>query len=728
LRVDFILGRKQPLPFNAGDKYDHNHISLLMSSDKQALLMGPPMAEDKEKKLRKILYNQVLASQFRSLELILITAYPPLLFYYLFTSLFFSPPGQDLQQAYLETTWGTIGLSLALYAFYSYTYLATLYICKCDPMVGNDPTVGLPILDLDDTSQIETTKTPFGFLKFGAPPQTYIKAALPFFGPIATGTILYTISGWSVVCFLPFYVVVWMVGETLLDTKARLPDQLLIYPAASFVLLLFVGYYPNLFGSVFGSIGVVVICCIGWVGLIGSLLIRLRSTGSMLLFVGLPMLLAGYLVSLFVPASWMAMLSHSEVKPIILTGSRTKLKDLGEEYRQRFVSPQTPAPPHHHVIFVAAAGGGLRAAIWTEAVLRTLQQELPGFTNSVFAISGVSGGALGAAHFLAENADRDITQVSCLPTSAARNGCINRFMQTDFLAAPIASSLSTDFPSIIFGRNSFTNLFNLFPRRDDSLIAGWERSWKKIRGTDHFGEPFLDLWKHENPGLIVNATSQIFGDRVLISNLDISQFYNRDADHPPNLAAFEISLGQAVSLGARFPILSEAAAFEVAPNTVDELVDGGYFDNFGAATIDQLISYLERREHLSLKDVIVVQITNDRFSGNYLSVPILDASDPAVDAKEKACAADPITEYIKLPTILQPLGAMDAVRTARGLDSAAKLHQRTKGGGGIYVHFGLLDIEAPLSWSLSKRVNDQIWDRLNCAYNKTQIDILKQRW
>ena len=52
------------------------------------------------------------------------------------------------------------------------------------------------------------------------------------------------------------------------------------------------------------------------------------------------------------------------------------------------------------VIFVATAGGGSRAAYWTAAVLGKLEDDSGGaFSKHLIAISGVSGGSLGAGIF-----------------------------------------------------------------------------------------------------------------------------------------------------------------------------------------------------------------------------------------------------------------------------------------------------------------------------------------
>lgn len=53
------------------------------------------------------------------------------------------------------------------------------------------------------------------------------------------------------------------------------------------------------------------------------------------------------------------------------------------------------------MILVAAAGGGARAAYWSAKVLGALADRGPDFARKVFAISAVSGGALGSAAFVA---------------------------------------------------------------------------------------------------------------------------------------------------------------------------------------------------------------------------------------------------------------------------------------------------------------------------------------
>src|SRR5438094_521060 len=78
--------------------------------------------------------------------------------------------------------------------------------------------------------------------------------------------------------------------------------------------------------------------------------------------------------------------------------------------------------PHGRVVVVASAGGGIQAAAWTARVLTGLQHELPEFANSIAALSGVSGGAVGTM-FLAVPNVRGAPELSqsCIRTPTFRS-------------------------------------------------------------------------------------------------------------------------------------------------------------------------------------------------------------------------------------------------------------------------------------------------------------------
>ena len=69
-----------------------------------------------------------------------------------------------------------------------------------------------------------------------------------------------------------------------------------------------------------------------------------------------------------------------------------------------------PSPTDFYPLFVVAAeGGGIRAAYWAASVLSRITDKNPCFPDQLFAISGVSGGSLGSAVFIAQLADAPVT-------------------------------------------------------------------------------------------------------------------------------------------------------------------------------------------------------------------------------------------------------------------------------------------------------------------------------
>jgi hypothetical protein len=85
------------------------------------------------------------------------------------------------------------------------------------------------------------------------------------------------------------------------------------------------------------------------------------------------------------------------------------------------------------MLIVATAGGGIRAAYWTATILERLEKDLEtegGVRPYLFAISGVSGGSVGAAAFEAALAQRD--EGNCKAGDAA---CplATKFLTEDFL-------------------------------------------------------------------------------------------------------------------------------------------------------------------------------------------------------------------------------------------------------------------------------------------------------
>lgn len=116
---------------------------------------------------------------------------------------------------------------------------------------------------------------------------------------------------------------------------------------------------------------------------------------------------------------------------------------------ERFTAAGKPYP----IFIVATEGGGLRASYFTASVLGELQDRCPNFAAHILAISGVSGGSLGAAGFSVAAANNPAIPADT-PCGAPESGKLvgvpsfrklaHDMFRRDFLTPPLAGFLFGD--------------------------------------------------------------------------------------------------------------------------------------------------------------------------------------------------------------------------------------------------------------------------------------------
>jgi hypothetical protein len=228
------------------------------------------------------------------------------------------------------------------------------------------------------------------------------------------------------------------------------------------------------------------------------------------------------------------------------------------------------------VFIIAAEGGGIYAATATAAFLSRLQDLCPSFAQHVFAISGVSGGAVGAAIFQSLVRNRDLVAGGCRldvqPSSAGLSHSSSRVIQDDHLS-PLLGFIVPD-------------LLNTFDDRARGLEQSLESSMAAVAGDKKNGllVPFEEHWELEKaaPALVLNATSVETGYRVAFAPFELKGLggslhsFNEFSDE-------KISLARAVVASARFPAILPAFVMKKDGKRLN-LVDGGYSDSSGAFT------------------------------------------------------------------------------------------------------------------------------------------------
>ncbi|HEU4627418.1 MAG TPA: hypothetical protein VFS52_21870 [Steroidobacteraceae bacterium] len=374
------------------------------------------------------------------------------------------------------------------------------------------------------------------------------------------------------------------------------------------------------------------------------------------------------------------------------------------------LAAKTPGTGPVPVVLVAAEGGGIRAAYWSASVLARLEDETAGqpvpFSRHVFAISGVSGGALGGATFAAIVARRVQHPETSGRTRVAE---VDDTLGRDFLSPTLATML---FPDLL---QRFIPL-PVFNDRAIALEKSWERAWARAHPDDaaRFRHSFHDLWgiePHAVPLLFLNSTVVETGQRAVIHPLGSYPEGQvgplGDALDVSRILGTELPLSTAAHLSARFTYVSPAGLVDTHRAGRDRwirLVDGGYFDNSGTATLQEIARAI-RRARARLPEgqrpmrIIVLHIPNDP-----PNAPVPRGS--VLNGREL------------LSESLSPVRALLATRSAHARQSIEFMKNGADDNRFTFVAATLYRSKSdlPLGWVLSEHVQDQIRDQLTtCA-------------
>jgi hypothetical protein len=284
--------------------------------------------------------------------------------------------------------------------------------------------------------------------------------------------------------------------------------------------------------------------------------------------------------------------------------------------------PGRPVP----MLVIATAGGGIRAAYWTATILETLERDLGKeasaqyfqdkpppdglLRNLLFAISGVSGGSVGAAAYAAAVHDHAVNDAAIEPT---------KYLKQDFLAPGLASMIFIDGVATVlpdFGQID----------RGEALELGFEHASRTKQDEDglvshNFLSFFpaidtagkLDSWR---PVLLFNATHQETGRRIITSHVKIERDVFLDSYDALQVLDSDVRLSTAAHNSARFTYVSPAGNLFSTKEKKNRgyIIDGGYFENYGAQTTLELarkaIDAIDPNRENKVK-LVVLQISSD---------------------------------------------------------------------------------------------------------------------
>lgn len=364
------------------------------------------------------------------------------------------------------------------------------------------------------------------------------------------------------------------------------------------------------------------------------------------------------------------------------------------------------------VVFVAAEGGGIRAAYFTAQVLAAIQDRCPAFARHLFVISGVSGGSVGAATFAglvdasaAADAKAELDCAGEITGRAEFSDKTEAVLKTDYLGPMVATLLFPD------------ALQRLLPFRVPSwdrartLEETIERSFKAEAKSDFMERGLYSYWHPDRnvPVLMLNATSVETGHRTVASSAyPLEERFHRLTTFYDFAPFTEFRISTMAVTSARFPFVTPAATLNSGENKL-RFVDGGYFENSGAATLSEAV------------DVAMQMAAISRFSIRPVVIRIGN-SPSMLAATENKRASDEIDEPspMWLGELLSPVRTMANTRTARGVLAAEALKTdiTTMQDNGVlsdYVEFqiGLDAMPIPLGWQLASSTRKALVAQLN---------------
>jgi hypothetical protein len=436
----------------------------------------------------------------------------------------------------------------------------------------------------------------------------------------------------------------------------------------------------------------------------------------------------------------------------------------------RWIDAKYPGQTEHPLFVVSAAGGGIRAAYWTAAVLARLQDLDPAFADHVLLVSSVSGGSLGSLVFAnlldstepggdwrgrhASFGARDDPECDYPAHAPGKYQALAaRILARDFLAPTTASMLYGDFLARLLP-------YSLLSDRAEALEVSWERAWDatkrsppaELTSTLWDGNPFTRSFDALHPAeritpsparhvplVVVNGTIVESGTRILVSHLDHPKAFKGDVENAFDHRGAPMRMSTVALMSARFTYVSPAGTY--APGT--HVVDGGYFENSGAATALQWWAQLE-------DDVIDFNTEAKKKAPRPALIRdvfiYIDNSAPDV-ARAGATGTGPEPRRMEfrertprlLPEISAPIDALLAARGAHAVEAKARARQSFDPD---FIAFDTNVLrrppaattqqtrkaaerlnKAPLGWVLSRSAQ-QILDRELCRNDDSIADVL----
>jgi hypothetical protein len=404
------------------------------------------------------------------------------------------------------------------------------------------------------------------------------------------------------------------------------------------------------------------------------------------------------------------------------------------------------------LVIAVTEGGGIRAAYWTASVLTRLLPEGAATDcasatarSRIFAISGISGGSVGAVTYLAR-------------PSHEGNWFEHALGEPDFVATALARGMLVDLPHVLVGFHT------------DDRAAWLERAWE-TKVPDLARDYFSNL----RPGLaagrwtpltLLNGAQVQTGCRVSTSavqltdnedtTVDCRSLSTRDntlelaGDPPLAVPAAPVTIdtishlggdcntsirsSTAALLSARWPYISPSGHLPCRPPVLS-VVDGGYADGSGSAAAVDLWAQLQPlvAEH---NNRIVAERDNRIGASGRLVVPTFVRIDNHYNSTATPKAPGPTSEPFAVPMAWRR--AIETADTDRKQRAPALLTSGVPGaprttcqipGQPVNGEFLLAPrtrpgVPAPLAWTLAGPSRKDLDDQRDDLFAPRRSDVV----
>lgn len=383
-----------------------------------------------------------------------------------------------------------------------------------------------------------------------------------------------------------------------------------------------------------------------------------------------------------------------------------------DRWFERLSATHAPAGPdgRYPVFVVATEGGGIRAAYWTAAVLTSLTDTVPHFADHTFALSGVSGGALGSTVYeavLLHHGDMqvDLEELDYTPQAGEQHSlrfAARSILSHDSLAPTLAAMTQPDLLQRFIP-------YPILPDRARALEGGWEHAWRNTvehrdgKPDDTFAGGFLKMMQGREsrfPSLFLNGTIVETGQRIVASNLRLDEGEDGEYELADSVDLFDaiggdVRVSTAADNSTRFTYVSPAGTLlrakdsnggsilECAPGApCEHVVDGGYFENSGSRTAADVLRVMARSKYAN------------RIRPHVIFIQFEMAEPP------------PVTTQRVATEVLSPVRALLAVRGSHA--DLAEMELKQTMGSANHTTFHLIQTKAvfPLGWLLADRTRN----------------------